>query len=161
MILKDYRGNELLDVIVCEEKSADLCYSPITHCLLAVKLGDDYLLGWNSWRHDWEIFGGCREQGETLRDCILRECLEELGISDVELDFIGLVYYRLAPGYFNPEWHEEYGGLYGVTLSPKYLQTIEAQRMDREEIKKLSLLSKIPKQEPVSLIDKKMLDYWK
>ena len=161
MILKDDRGNELLGIISCDEARAEWGYSPITHCLLVVKLGDDYLLGWNNWRHDWEIFGGCREEGETLRDCILRECREELGLDGVELHFCGLIHYRLAPGYFNPEWHEEYGGLYGVTLPPSYLRVVEAKRTDREEIKKVSLMGKIPQQEPISPIDRKLLDYWK
>ena len=68
---------------------------------------------------------------------------------------------RLAPGYFNPEWHEEYGGLYGVTLPEEYLQTVERQRTDREEIKKVALLSTIAGSEPVSPIDKRLLDCWK
>lgn len=161
MILKDDRGNELLDVIVCEETGADSGYAPITHCLLVVRIGTDYLMGWNNYRHDWEIFGGCREEGETLRDCILRECREELGLDDIEFHFLGLAHYRLAPGYFNPEWHEEYGGLYGVTLPEEYLQTVERQRTDREEIKKVALLSTIAGSEPVSPIDKRLLDCWK
>ena len=161
MIQKDDRGNELLDFIVCEEDCADLSYAPITHCLLVVRIGTDYLMGWNSYRQDWEIFGGCREEGESLRACTARECWEELGLDGIELHFLGLAHYRLAPGYFNLEWHEEYGGLYGVTLPIEYLQTIEAQRIDRDEIKKVALQSTIPKDEPVSPIDLKLLDYWK
>ena len=45
MIQKDDRGNELLDFIVCEEDCADLSYAPITHCLLVVRIGTDYLMG--------------------------------------------------------------------------------------------------------------------
>lgn len=161
MILKDDRGNELLDFIVCGEDRADLSYRPVTHCLLVVRVGNDYLMGWNNYRQDWEIFGGCREEGETLRDCILRECWEELGLDGVEFRFLGLARYRLAPGYFNSEWHEEYGGLYGVTLPIEYLQTIETQRIDRDEIKKVALLSKIAGNERVSMIDKELLNYWK
>ena len=63
MILKDARGNEFLDMIVCDESRADLSYAPITHCLLTIKVGNDYLLGWNNYRHSWEIFGGCRVDG--------------------------------------------------------------------------------------------------
>lgn len=61
----------------------------------------------------------------------------------------------------NSEWHEEYGGLYGVTLPIEYLQTIETQRIDRDEIKKVALLSKIAGNERVSMIDKELLNYWK
>lgn len=161
MILKDDRGNELLDIIACDETNADSKYAPITHCLLVVKIGNDYLMGWNNWRHDWEIFGGCREEGETLRACILRECREELGLNGIDFSFLGLVHYRLAPGYFNPEWHEEYGGLYGVTLPIDYLQTIEMQRTDRDEIQKVALLSTVAEHELIAQIDKKLLDFWK
>lgn len=49
-------------------------YSPISHCLAVVKIGNDYLIGWNKWRQDWEIFGGCREDNETLKEYIVREC---------------------------------------------------------------------------------------
>lgn len=161
MILKDDKGNELLDFIVCGEDRADLSYGPITHCLLAVKIGSDYLMGWNHYRQDWEIFGGCREEGETLRDCILRECREELGLEGVAFHFLGLAHYRLAPGYFDPNWHEEYGGLYGVTLPIEYLKTIEMRRTDRDEIKKIALLSTLAENERISPIDQKLLDYWK
>lgn len=161
MILKDDRGNELLEFIVCGEDRADQSYAPVTHCLLAVRIGHDYLMGWNNYRHDWEIFGGCREKGEMLRDCIQRESREELGLEGVAFHFLGLARYRLAPGYFDPNWHEEYGGLYGVTLPMEYLQTLETQRTDRDEIKKIAPLSTIAENERISPIDQKLLDYWK
>ena len=82
MLVKDVKGNELLDLIKTDEDKADAEYQPITHCLAVVKVGGDYLLGWNKYRQEWEIFGGCREDGETIRKCIERECEEELGIKD-------------------------------------------------------------------------------
>ena len=116
MIIKDDRGNELLEIISVEEEKADAKYEPINHCLAVVKVGSDYLLGWNKYRKDWEIFGGCRENNETLVECIKRECNEELGLKNVDFSYIGLMHYHMAPGYFNPEWHYEYGGLYGISL---------------------------------------------
>lgn len=161
MIVKDSRGNELLALIGCEENDADRQYAPITHCLLVVKIGNDYLMGWNKWRQDWEIFGGCREEGETLRECIGRECEEELGLRDLKFTFCGLMHCKMAPGYFNPEWHYEYGGLYGVTLPPEYLSIIEARRQDKEEIGKIALLRSVSPGEKIAAIDEKLLDYWK
>lgn len=31
-----------------------------------VKIGNEYLVGWNHWRKNWEIFGGCKEEVEKL-----------------------------------------------------------------------------------------------
>ena len=62
MLAVDGKGNELLDIIDVSEADADKKYEPVNHCLVVVKIGDDYLIGWNNWRKDWEIFGGCREK---------------------------------------------------------------------------------------------------
>ena len=161
MIVVDAKGNELLDIINVEEENADKQYKPITHCLAVVRIEDDYLMGWNKWRQDWEIFGGCRESKESIRECIIRECKEELGLSNVGFEYLGLIYYKMAPGYFNPEWHYEYGGLYGVTLSKKYLEIIEKYRTDKEEVEKLTFYSAIKGKEPIAMIDEKLLEYWK
>lgn len=158
MVIADEKGNELLELIFLEESQADEKYHPITHALGVVRLGDDYLMGWNRYRKDWEIFGGCREEGETLRACMERECREELGLSGLSWTFLGLMRLRLAPGYFNPEWHEEYGGLFGVSLPPETLEVIEKYRADREEIERLALYQDI--KEGIAPIDGKLLTYW-
>lgn len=77
-----------------------------------MKIEDDYLLGWHKWRSDWEIFGGLIEAGESLSDCIARECEEELGINNVNFEYLGIVHYNMPFGYWVKDWHEEYGGLY-------------------------------------------------
>lgn len=161
MIVKDGKGNELLELIQVEESSAEKLYCPITHALAVVKIGDEYLMGWNHWRNDWEIFGGCIEKGENIRECISRECKEELGIENVSYTYLGLMHYKMAPGYFNQEWHEEYGALYGVSLSEEMLAIIEKYRTDKEEIEKLSFYRDIKKNEKISVIDEKLLQYWK
>lgn len=160
MLAKDDKGSELLEMIAVAEDSAAKLYSPINCCLGVVKLGDDYLMGWNKYRQDWEIFGGCREDGESLRACIDREGLEELGLSDLNWSFIGLMHCKMAPDYFNSEWHYEYGGIYGTTLPKNYLKTIEKIRIDREEIGKLALYGAIKGKEKVAPIDEKLLEYW-
>ena len=161
MIAVDSKGNELLDIIDVSEADADKKYEPVNHCLVVVKIGDDYLMGWNNWRKDWEIFGGCREKKETLRECITRECKEELGFDNADFRYLGLMYYKLAPGYFNPEWHDEYGGLYGLTLPKEFLPMIEEYRNDKEEIGKLAFYSDIKGKEEIAVIDEKLLEYWK
>ncbi len=161
MIIRDSAGNELLAVIDVPEELAEKQYSPVTHALLVVKIGEEYLLGWNRWRQDWEIFGGCKEEGETLRECIKREAEEELGIKEAEYTYLGLMHYKMAPGYFNPEWHEEYGALYGVTLSDEMLREIEANRVDKEEIERLAFYSQVKGKEKIAEIDEALLRYWK
>ena len=160
MLVKDSRGNELLEVIRVSEEEAMQKFSPVNHALLVVKIGEEYLMGFNKWRQDWEIFGGCMEEGETLRECIIREAEEELGLSNVEFTWIGLMHDKMAPGYFNPEWHEEYGGLYGVTLPMETLAEIERSRTDKEEIEQLAFYSQV-KEKCVAAIDEKLLEFWK
>lgn len=160
MITVDEKGNELIEIIRDEEADIDKKYVPISHCLAVVKVGKDYLLGWNKWRKDWEIFGGCREEHETMRECIIRECQEELGLIDACFEYIGLMHYKMAPGYFNPKWHHEYGGLYGITLPKETFGSIEKNRADREEIEKLAFYCDIKGKEKIAKIDEKLLEYW-
>lgn len=161
MIVRDFNGNELIDIISINEEIVDEKYSPINHALIVVKVGKDYLLGYNKWRKDWEIFGGCREENETIRQCILRECKEELGIENMDFQYLGLMHYKMAPGYFNPEWHYEYGGLYGVTIPIELLEIIEKNRSDIEEIEKIAFYNDIKGKEVIAPIDEKLLEYWK
>ena len=160
MIIKDVKGNELLEIIKVNETQAEKLYHPINHALVVVKVGDDYLLGWNKWRKDWEIFGGCMEEGESLRECVEREAFEEIGLKGVEYTFLGLMHFKMAPGYFNPEWHEEYGGLYGITLPREALETIEKHRTDKEEVERLAFYRDVQGKEAIAEIDEVLLSYW-
>lgn len=157
MIEKDCKGNELVEILHVDEHSAMVQYIPVTHCLAVVMVGDDYLLGWNRWRKQWEIFGGCMEQDETMRECIVRECLEEIGLSDLPIDYIGLMHLKLMPDFFSTERREEYGGLYGIRLQLGDLQRIEQYRQDREEIEKTALLNDISVDERIAGIDRALL----
>lgn len=161
MILMDSKGNELVEILDIDEHSAMGQYAPVTHCLAVVMAGDDYLLGWNRWRKEWETFGGCMEQGETMRECIARECLEEIGLSDLPIEYIGLMHLKLMPDHFSAECREEYGGLYGVRLQPEDLQRVEQYRQDREEIEKTALLKDISADERFAEIDRVLLNYYK
>lgn len=68
---------------------------------------------------------------------------------------------KMAPGYFDPDWHDEYGGIYGVTLSADYLEKIECFRVDRDEIEKLAFYSEVKGREKIAAIDEKLLECWK
>lgn len=151
----------MVEIIDVDEAAAAAQYAPVTHCLVVVMVGGDYLLGWNKWRKDWEIFGGCIEEGETMRACITRECLEEIGISDVEFEYIGMMHLNMVPDYFSQEHRKEYGGLYGIRLKEEDLQRIERYRLDREEIEKVARLKEIGSGERIAEIDRALLNYYR
>lgn len=161
MLVKDARGNELLEVIAVDEAQAMQVYQPVTHALVVVKVDEEYLLGWNHWRQNWETFGGCMDEGESLRECIIREGFEELGLKDVEYTWLGLMHFKLVPDYFSPEHREEYGGLYGVTISAEQFAALMENRTDKEEIERVAFYSKLDKSEKIVAIDEKLLEFWK
>lgn len=160
MILKDHRGNEFVELIDVDETVAQEGYAPITHCLAVVMVGNDYLLGWNHWRKDWEIFGGCLQEGETMRECITRECQEEIGISQIPFEYLGLMHFNMVPDYFSTEYRKEYGGLYGIRLQPEDMHTIEKQRRDRDEIGKLAFFQHLRPDAVIAEIDRELLNYY-
>lgn len=49
MLAIDQSGNKLLEFIKITEEDAVMQFSPITVCLLVVKIGKDYLMGFNHW----------------------------------------------------------------------------------------------------------------
>lgn len=161
MIFRAKNGAEIIEKINIDENEAIGKFDYLNHALVVVKIEDDYLLGWHKWRNDWEVFGGLIEEGESLRECIVRECEEELGIINVNLNYLGIVHYNMPPDYWVKEWHEEYGGLYGITLSRNSIQIIEEKRHDKDEIGEIGLYSEIKaRQEKIDEINEKLLDFY-
>lgn len=158
-ILTDETGNLFLSLEQCRESAATEQYQPLTHCLAVVKLDNRPLFGFNQWRNRYEIFGGCMENGETPRECIKRECYEELGISGVDFTFIGIMRFFMQPDYFSDHVRIEYGALYSTSLSGRSLEELSAQINDRQEITKLAFYDEIKDQSPIAAIDEKLLDY--
>ena len=158
-ICKDQDGNTLVSIEKMSEE--ELSESTLfTHCLAVVKVGDEYLLGRNKWRNRFEIFGGCREKGESSRDCILRECNEEFGFDSADINYIGAMRFLLKPDYFSKEEREELGGLYGISLPDLSLEDLYIRIKDKEEIKELKLYSQVKDIDPIALIDEKLLGYY-
>ena len=156
-ICKDQDGNALLSIEKIGEE--ELSGSPLfTHCLAVVKVGDEYLLGRNKWRNRYEIFGGCREKGESSRDCILRECNEEFGFASSDITYLGAMRILLKPDYFSKVEREELGGLYGISLPKTSLEDIYSSIKDKEEITDLKFYSQVKDKEPIALIDEKLLE---
>lgn len=159
MLAVDQAGNKSLDFIKITEEDATSRFSQVSVCLLVVKIGEDYLMGFNHWRKCWEIFGGCPEEGETMREAMVREAKEELGI-DCEPQWLGLAHFEMQPDYFSNEVREEYGAIFGVSLSEEYLEQIEKMRIDREEIEKIALLGEISSREEIRELDKKLTEFY-
>ncbi len=161
MIFKAKNGATIIEKIDIDENKAIDKFANLNHALVIVKIEDDYLLGWHTWRSDWETFGGRMEAGESLRECIRRECEEELGISNINVEYLGIVHYYMPPSYWVKEWHEEYGGLYGMTLSRDAIQIIEENRRDREEIGEIGLYSELKtRKENIDEINEKLLEFY-
>lgn len=161
MIFRARNGAEIIERIQIDEAEAMTQFSAINHALLIVKTEGDYLLGWHKWRSDWETFGGRIEDGESLRECISRECEEELGITDVNFDYLGIVHYYMPPDYWVKDWHEEYGGLYGITLPGEALARIEQGRQDRDEIGEIAFYTDLKKREErIDEINEKLLEFY-
>lgn len=87
MIVKDARGNEFLEFIPAtyiNESEAELVYENITHSLVVVKIGNEYLMGWNHWRKNWEIFGGCRDKEEVEKLTFYSQIKEKDSIAAID-----------------------------------------------------------------------------
>ena len=158
-ICEDYDGNIFLSFDNIAEDTLSQMLE-LTHCLAVVKIGDEYILGWNKWRNRYEIFGGCLEKSESARECILRELEEELGIDTSGIRYLGAMKFLMKPDYFSPNERKEFGGLYGITLSEASSDVLYSQVKDKEEITKLAFYSQIKGKEPIAVIDEKLLDYF-
>ena len=158
-ICTDYDGNIFISFEEIPEN--DLSENSfLTHCLAVVKVGDEYLLGWNKWRNRYEIFGGCIENGESARDCIVRELGEELGTDTNGIRYLGAMKFLMKPDYFSPNERIELGGLYGITLPETEPDKLYRQINDKEEIKRLAFYSRVKGKEPIAVIDERLLEYY-
>jgi len=102
------RGDIFETVLSISEDEAEIINLdyPITHALVVAKNSDGFLLIYNLWKQNWELVGGIKEDGETLRECALREMEEESNQRPTELKFMGLMKFELHNGKI------EYGGLF-------------------------------------------------
>lgn len=95
---------------------------PITHSLVVARNKTGFLLMFNKWKQKWEVPGGILEAGETLRECALREMLEETNQIPTKLHFRGLMKFILKNG------NTEYGGLFSAAIDTErpFLENNEA-----------------------------------
>src|SRR5450759_603918 len=105
-IVDDVRGNQLLDIIRCDENTLinDEGLRPLTSSLVIVRSTKGFMLLKNKYRKEWELAGGMIDNNEKPRDCAIRECFEESGYIINNLRFIGIMKFFLRPSF---HWNEE------------------------------------------------------
>ncbi|MCR8656639.1 NUDIX hydrolase [Paenibacillus sp. T3-5-0-4] len=121
------RGDVFETLITVTEKEAEinsLNYN-ITHAFVVAKNSDGFLLMLNHWRQHWELVGGIKEDGETLRERALREMEEESNQIPMEIKFLGLMKFNLHNG------KTEYGGLFTAWIQETrpFIKNTEADKI--------------------------------
>jgi 8-oxo-dGTP diphosphatase len=105
-LMSNKNGDIFLSFDAVTEHEIDR-FAPLTHALMVVSYGDDYLLAWNQYRKCWEIAGGKIDPGETPRQCAIRELSEETGQAAENVRFCGVMKFQLQP-----DQRIEYGALF-------------------------------------------------
>ena len=89
MLAKNKSGWKLLEFISIAE--SDICrYENVTGAYAIIVVSDKFLVGYNSWRNQWEFPAGGIDKGETAREAAIRELYEETHQRNRELEFRGL-----------------------------------------------------------------------
>ncbi len=113
MITKQNNGFELIEILEIKEMNIGQ-NQPLAGSYAIIKVKGRYLIGYNTFRQQWEIPAGKREKGETLMDCARRELHEETGQSVDDLKFIGLARvknYLNGGEKFNPLYYSKINSL--------------------------------------------------
>lgn len=153
-IMTDSKGNIFLEFLKVEEEQlvAVELDAPLTHALIVVKCMGKYLFMYNKWRKSWELPGGVIEDGETARQCVIRELFEETNQKIDEVEFRGLMKFKLQPDFHGPERTE-----YGALFSGQLVQLDEF--IENEEAKSIILWDSVSNIGPVEEIDKKLIEF--
>jgi 8-oxo-dGTP diphosphatase len=83
-------GFKFIDFLVVEEDEI-YDYHRLAGSYAVIKCKDQFLLCYNTWRKQWELPAGQREENETPKDCAIRELYEETGQIVSDLEFKGLL----------------------------------------------------------------------
>jgi 8-oxo-dGTP diphosphatase len=92
--ISDRAGNTLVGFGFTEEENAARLVVPAS--LVVVTHADAVLMIFDSWRKAWELPGGQREPGETMRAAAVRELREETGIHGVDPAFAAVAEFDLV-----------------------------------------------------------------
>jgi len=122
-IVEDAKGNQLLNFItgIEAELIADESYCPLTSALLIVKGPQGFMLLKNKYRNEWELPGGMIDSGESPREAVIRECMEESGCQIPDVRFLGMLRFFLKPSWHLPEERIEYTALYAADITVEHV----------------------------------------
>ncbi|WP_274364106.1 NUDIX domain-containing protein [Paenibacillus thermotolerans] len=154
VIMKDAKGNVFLEFFEIEEDQINVALldAPLTHALIVVTCQGKHLFLYNKWSNSWELPGGIIEQGETAKQCAIRELLEETNQSIEEINFKGLMKFRLQPSFHGPE-RTEYGALFSGQINQL------DDFVENDEAKSIILWDGISDIGAVEEIDKKLIEF--
>ena len=97
MLATNKNGWKLLEYLCVEEKDIGK-YSNVTGAYAILKIDNKYVVGYNSWRKQWEFPAGGIDVGETPREAAMRELFEETHQRNSNLEFRGLFKVEDAKG---------------------------------------------------------------
>ncbi|MCM3626778.1 NUDIX hydrolase [Paenibacillus glycanilyticus] len=108
MIATNKDGYELLECITLKEDELK-SYEPLAGSYAVVNFNDKYLLCFNTLRKHWEVPAGGRADGETPKECAIRELFEETTQVVRDMDFKGLLKVKKPNGVikYNPVYFAE------------------------------------------------------
>ena len=107
------RGMALLEYRRIPEGELDSeTYRPLPGTIIAVRHSQDFLLVYHRQRQTWELPGGAIEEGESPRDCAVRELFEETGQRVECLAFKAILKLRVGP-----DNRISFGALYSGSLA--------------------------------------------
>ncbi|MEC0243644.1 NUDIX domain-containing protein [Paenibacillus dokdonensis] len=133
---------------ITEDQVDNTDFNPITHAFVVAKSKDGFLLLYNNWKNNWELAGGMIEAGETLRECAIREMLEETNQIPERIEFKGLMKFTLKNG------RVEYGGLFSADIE------LERPFLNNDEATKIIFWDGTEDIGYIDEIDKELLKYY-
>jgi len=97
MLAKNKSGWKLIEYIDIKEDNIEQ-YENVTGAYAILRIKNQYVVGYNDWRKQWEFPAGGIEEGETAREAAIRELYEETHQKNEHLDFKGLFKVEDAKG---------------------------------------------------------------
>lgn len=99
MLAKNRSGWTLVECLKIAED--EICqYHNVTGSYVILMIKGKFVVGFNSWRNQWELPSGGIEEGETARQAAIRELYEETHQKIEELNFKGLIKVKDPQGVF-------------------------------------------------------------